>query len=270
MGYPRAMSISAAARTVLLLGTTSLLSCTPAEHDNVMDSAPEPAWGEGERSLSGNAYFFTMETFGDIQQVTDLEGATVYLYEAPEIRQTLSPDNEHAFTLTGIPDNVDVTLALVHDDFFPQLTATYRVGTEDLDKLNFQSVSNDILSLSAGLFDVDTSDERLCHMVTTVTAVSDNQELWWAVGEPGATVSIDPAVPADRGPIYFNTKVLPDLTLTETSEDGGVTVFGVDPGVYHWTAHKDGFTFEELTMKCVGGWVTNGVPPRGLQAHPVE
>jgi hypothetical protein len=251
----------------LWISLALLVGCTPTEEP---EPEPEPAWGEGERTLSGNAYFFTMETFGDIQQVTDLEGAEVYLVQEPEIRQTLDPADGHGFVLTGIPNDVEITLALVHPDYFRQLTATFQVGSEDLENINFQSTSHEIIRLSAGLFDVDVEDESKCHMVTTVTAISDNQDLWWAVGEPGATVTVTPAVDADAGPIYFNTSVLPDLRLTETSDDGGVAVFGVDPGRYRWEADKPGFSFDALTMDCVGGWVTNGVPPRGMQAHVAE
>jgi len=242
--------------------------CTPEVPADTGE--PGPAWGEGERTLSGNAYFFTMETFGAIERVTDVAGAEVYLFEAPQIRQTLDPADGHAFTLTGIPDDCEVTLALVHDDYFPQLTATVPVGSEDLERLNFQSISHDLLSLTASVFGVDPDDTSKCHMATTVTAISDNQDEWWAVGEPGATVSIEPAVPEDNGPIYFNSSVLPDLTLTETSGDGGVVVYGVDPGVYQWAAHKEGFVFDNRALTCVGGWVTNAAPPWGLQAHLVE
>lgn len=226
-----------------------------------------PDWGAGPRTLRGNAYFFTMETLGDIDQVTDVEGAEVYVLEAPELRQVLDPSDEHAFALTGIPDGVEVTIALVHDDFYPSLTATLPVDGGDLAKLHFQAVSHDLLALTAGLFSVDVSDDSICHMVTTVTAISDNQDLWWAVGEPGATVTLDPAVPEAAGPFYFNTMVLPDRTLAETTTDGGVTVLGVEPGVYRWTAHKPSYTFDPLKLTCVGGWVTNAAPPWGLQAQ---
>ena len=46
--------------------------------------------------------------------------------------------------------------------------------------------------------------------------------------------------------------------------DGGVVVVGVPPGVYTWTGHKDGVTFSELRLRCEVGWLTNGVPPYGM------
>ena len=232
------------------------------------EPVPEPPWGDGDRAVSGNAFFFTMDGFPNIVQVTDVVGAQVYVLEAPELRHDLVPDDEHAFRLEGIPRGVDVTLALVHDDYYPHLTATHRVQDRDLELVNFQAVSHEVVEMSAGLFGVDVYDDELCHMATTVTAISDNQDLWWAVGEPGATVTIDPPVDPDEGPIYFNELVLPDLTLTETSTDGGVAVFGADPGTYRWEAHKDGVEINGLTMTCVGGWVTNGAPPWGMQVQP--
>jgi hypothetical protein len=220
--------------------------------------------------LSGQAYFFTMETFGVLEMVTDVAGAEVYLLEAPGIRQTLDPAEGFAFTLGGIPDHCEVTLALVHDDFFPHLTATLPVGTVDLERIHFQSVSRELIELATSAYGVDPDDTTRCHMATTVTAISDNQDEWWAVGEPGATVGIDPPVPEDSGPIYFNASVIPDLTLAETSTDGGVVVYGVDPGVYTWTAHKESLSFDSRKLTCVGGFVANAAPPWGLQAYLAE
>ena len=45
--------------------------------------------------------------------------------------------------------------------------------------------------------------------------------------KPGATVTVDPPVEPSQGPIYFNTMVMPYVSLSETSTDGGVTVVNV-------------------------------------------
>jgi len=222
----------------------------------------EPAWGDGPLTVSGQVYFFDMETLGVIDWIRDVEGAEVYVYEAPELRVTLSADDEHHFEIAGIPEDTEFTLAVVHPDFHPHLTATLTTADYDIDDITFQSVSHTIATLASALVGADISDETRCQMSTTVTA--PDPENVWAPGEPGATVTTDPVVSAEQGPYYFDESVTPAPELTETTTDGGVLVVDAEPGTYLWDAHKDGVVFDQLKMKCVGGWLTNGSPPFGL------
>jgi hypothetical protein len=89
-----------------------------------------------------------------------------------------------------------------------------------------------------------------------------------AHGEAGATVTVEPALPPEHGPIYFNAAVIPDPSLTETSEDGGVLFVDVPPGTYTLHAQKDGVIFEDTLMQCEAGVLVNASPPYGLQALP--
>jgi hypothetical protein len=239
-------------------------SAGPGDTDETGDTGDtdEPAWGEGPLSISGQAYFFDMETPGQLDWMREVEGAELYVLEAPELRVTLDPSSDHGFTIDGIPEDVKLTLALVHEDYFPHLTRTFDVGDSSVTGVTFQSISRTIATLAAALLGADADDESRCQMATTVTAL-DPQDVW-APGEPGAIVTIDPEVSAEQGPYYFDENVIPDLSLTETTSDGGVTVVGAEPGTYRWDAHKDGVTFEQLEMKCVGGWLTNASPPYGL------
>ncbi len=222
----------------------------------------EPPWGEGPLTVRGQAFFFDMETPGVIDWIQDVEGAEVYVYEAPELRTTVSAEDGHAFEITGIPEDVELTLAVVHPDYFPHLTATLPVGDGDLEDISFQAVSHTIATLAAALLGADVSDESRCQMSTTVSALG--AENVWAPGEPGATVTTDPTVPIEQGPWYFDENVIPDPTLTETTTDGGVIIVDAEPGTYLWNAHKDGVSFEQLKLRCVGGWLTNASPPWGL------
>ena len=245
---------------------TSKATSTPLDTADAADGAdsgaPTPPWGDGERTVSGSAYFFDMETFGQIDWIQDVEGARLYVFEAPELEIILDPDDDFAFSIDGIPDGVEVTLALTHPDFVPQLTATHRVDGEDLDRLSFQAVSTRISELASDLLQIDTSDPTMCQMATTVTA-PDPQDIY-APGEPGATVTLDPPVPEHLGPFYFSEMVLPAKDLEQTTTDGGVTVVGAEPGEYLWSGHKDGVVFTDVKMKCVGGWLTNASPPWGM------
>ena len=88
-----------------------------------------------------------------------------------------------------------------------------------------------------------------------------------AHGEAGAVVTLNPPLPAEHGPIYFNAQVLPDRTLTETSEDGGVLFIQVPPGEYVWTATRPDTLFSRIKSKCRVGFLVNASPPWGLQTH---
>ena len=102
--------------------------------------------------------------------------------------------------------------------------------------------------------------------VTTVTRVGKSLYDPGAHGEEGATVTLDPGLPADHGPIYFDSTVMPNFGQTESSDDGGVLFVNVPPGEYVWTAHKQGVEFSPVKMKCRAGWLVNASPPWGLQA----
>ncbi|MGL1934270.1 MAG: hypothetical protein OCD01_04600 [Fibrobacterales bacterium] len=68
-------------------------------------------------------------------------------------------------------------------------------------------------------------------------------------GDPGALVSMVPAqVSPLQGPIYFNEAVLPDPTYTSTSVDGGVLFNNLTPGMYDFTAHKEGVTYGNVSF----------------------
>lgn len=225
----------------------------PAEDSSVSDG----------RTVSGKAWFFDLGDGLAITQVEDVTGAVVSVFELPERQVSLDESGE--FSLDGLPQGVPLTFALKHPDFMPMLTRTFVLGAgEDIAGLTFQAVSNTIAAAAGGIVGVDPFDGETCQMATTVTAISDNMDSIWAVGEPGATVTLDPTVPAEQGPTYFNTQVIPEPGLVETTTDGGVVVAGALPGSYVWTGVKAGFTFAPITMRCEPGWLTNAAPPYGL------
>lgn len=233
-----------------------------ALEDSSADAAP--VWVPGKRKISGGAYFFDAKGVGAIELQKDVTGATAYLLEFPNVQQPIAKDG--SFTFDGLPEGGEFTIAVVHPDYFPSLSPIISVGDHDVTDVNFQVVTQLIAAYLGALVGTDPYDPTQCQMVVTVTAQSDNQGTWWATGEPGATVTTEPAVAAEQGPFYFSESTVPDLSLKMTTSDGGVLVGGAKPGIYTWTAHKDGKTFNTQRLKCVGGWLTNGVPPFGLQA----
>lgn len=227
--------------------------------DATPDVAVMPA---GERTIAGRAYFFDLSDDLSIEQVTAVSGAIISVFEYPDL--SVVADDDGAFSLGGLPDGVELTIAMEHPDYFPSLTRTFVLAGEDITNATFQALSTTIAAVAAAIVGVDADDPEVCIMATTVTAISAGMDTIWAVGEPGATVTTEPAIAAEYGPIYFNNNVTPDPSLSQTTADGGVVIAGALEGRYEWYGHKAQYAFAPLTMRCVPGWLTNAAPPYGL------
>jgi hypothetical protein len=191
-----------------------------------------------------------------------LAEAEIYVLEHPDIRTT--SDQDGRFELADVPAG-DVTLVMVGTPSFPEnQLGTHTLGSADLDDVDFQAVSGGVYNIFASLAGADP-DPALCQVSSTVTRWFEG-ELPTVHGEPGATATIDPALPDGRSVIYFNPDVLPTPGLTETSVDGGVVWTNVSPGEYVLRADKDDVEFKEVRIKCRAGVLVNAAPPRGLQA----
>lgn len=229
------------------------------------DGTPDlPARPAGERVLAGKVYFFDVGPGPAVVLQEDVVGATVHLFEYPDVAVAVGADGR--FRLEGLPDGVPLTVAAEHPDYFPSLTRTFVLDGADLADVNFQAMSILITALGAEIVGVDPFAPGVCQMATTITAISPNQGSVWAVGEPGALAILDPPVAPEFGPTYFNTSVIPEPGLDQSTADGGVVVAGAPPGIYAWTATKPGFVFDTITMRCEPGWLTNAAPPYGVQA----
>ena len=210
-------------------------------------------------SLSGDAIPFDNGPDGRI------EGADISLVEHPDRHVTTGPDGH--FVFDDLEEGSEATVVLSHPDYHSIQTATIKLGPRGIDRVTFQAVIFDIYDILAALLGVVPDDANLCQMVTTVTRVGKSIYDPGAHGEDGVTVTLDPPLAADHGPIYFNSSVLPDRALTQTSDDGGVLFIQVPPGEYTWTAHKTGAVFSRIKMKCRVGYLVNASPPKGLQRH---
>ena len=219
--------------------------------------APVPA-PPSTFSVSGDAIPFGGSPDGRI------EGAEVSILERPEMRVTTGADGH--FRFDGLDSGSEVTLVLDHPDYHLIQTATQQVEDADIERVTFQAVTPDTYSALAALLMITPDEENACQMVTTITRVGKSVYDDGAHGLGGATVALDPPLAEDHGPIYFNTAVVPQRGLTESSEDGGVLYIQVPPGDYLWTATKPGVTFTSLKMKCRPGVLLNASPPKGLQA----
>jgi len=194
-----------------------------------------------------------------------LAGATISILEHPE-RQVVTGADGH-FEFDDLDEGNEVTLVLSHPDYHPIQNGTMRLGPAGADLVTFQAVITPIYQALAALLQITPDEEGACQMVTTFTRYGKTMYDPGAHGEAGALVQLAPALPAEHGPIYFNSSVLPDRALTESSDDGGVLFVQVPPGEYVWTATKPGVAFSRVKMTCRPGFLVNASPPWGLQVQ---
>lgn len=232
-------------------------ACDDGPENGVGGKCKEDCSGLRVASVQGDAIPFDNGPDGRIA------GAEVSILEFPEKKLTTGADGK--FVFADLPVGADITLVMTHPDYHPIQTATHVLPDEGLERVTFQAVTHAIYEALAAIVDVVPDEAKYCQMVTTVTRVGKSIYDVGAHGEAGVTVTLDPPLPAENGPVYFNASVIPEKGLVETSEDGGVLYVQVPPGEYVWTAEKDGATFRALHMKCRAGFLINASPPWGLQ-----
>jgi hypothetical protein len=150
-------------------------------------------------------------------------------------------------------------------------TGTHTVGAEGLERLTFQAPTHRIYRLLATAVNVTTRASR-CQIAATVTEIGRSIYTtdWPSHGEAGATVTLSPAGAMADGPVYFQyyeSGILPERELTQTTRDGGVLFLNVEPGDYVLSATKPGARFRSVRVRCIAGALVNAAPPMSLQAY---
>ena len=234
-------------------------SAQPSLHDS------DPVAEEATVEIRGVAYQFRSHTL--------LQGATIGLVERPDL--TAMTEMDGSYTLSGVPVGVPVTpwVELAGHAVGHHQTFTL---TDDLDRLYFQVVPDDLYDLITGLLDQAALpvDPDACQVVTTIADPSAAAAADWSAflerGDaglvPGATAEISPA---SGTRIYFNDLVIPDPDEPVATSDGGVLWLNVAPArTYTLTARDpDGrFTFPDVEVTCAPGRFINASPPFGLTA----
>lgn len=221
----------------------------------------DDATGPVEVSVSGNAFSFAPPGFPGWGRI---EGASVWVLEAPEHRTTTVDDGY--FRIDGLPAGMEATLVLEAEGYPRTHTKTFSLPETDVDLVTFQVPNDGLYDGLAALAETEL-DPTKCSMATTVTVLGKSLYDPGAHGEAGAIVTIDPPVPAANGPIYFNEDVLPDRSYTESSADGGVAFVNLEPGDYTLTATKPGVKIRSVKMRCRASVLVNASPPYGLQVY---
>lgn len=243
-------------RVLLPMALLSLSAACAASED------PTASWRIGHGILapvSGKAFVFGPSSGQSVA------GATVSVAEAPEYSATVAADGTFAL---DVPSGAPISLVVQQPGFHPTQTATLALGAAGLDQVGFQVPTDNLFDLMA-LFVAFVPDPERCQIATTVSRLGTEPYGGSALGEPGVVVTIEPPLPPEAGPIYFqylsDTNIYPDVTLTETSIDGGVLFVNVPPGEYTLRASKVGKSFSTATIRCRAGLLVNAAPPRGLQ-----
>lgn len=201
--------------------------------------------------------------FGPNSNGLTLDGAIVSVAESPDVTATVAADG--TFTIAA-PSGGPATFSLTQDGFFPNQSATLDITADGIAMLGFQAPTNDTVDLLATFVRV-TPDPTRCQISTTVSRVGTEPYGGDALGVEGATVTVDPPLPASSGPIYFAYAAVPfpDRALTATTIDGGVVFTNVPVGEYTLSAAKDGTTFSTVGIRCRAGVLVNAAPPHGIQ-----
>src|SRR6478735_10897131 len=214
----------------------------------------------GTVTMSGTAYEFD-------HVETTLPGAIIHVLEDPDLTATVADDG--TYTLE-VPDGATVTPYITADGHGTIYDQTFTTAGQDLVNVNFQTPTTQTMKLLALVLGVETDDAgypKQCVVVSTVSTkhvrgVSYEQFIaWGAHGVAGVTASIKPKA-GNR--TYFNSSVIPDKSVTETSADGGVVWDHLPAGEYTLSAKGAGSDWPDVHVTCADGRIVNASPPWGL------
>lgn len=214
-------------------------------------------------SVEGDVLAFLTEVPGP-----RIEGATVSVVERPELSVVTGPDAH--FKIDGLDEGSQLTLQVEHPDLYPSRSSTITLGPEGATAFSLQVVPNSLFKAIEVLVPEPVEMKDHCAIASTVARFGGSLYVRLRQGMPGVEVSLDPPVPAESGPLYFNADVIPDPAQPSTSIDGGILFYNVPLGDYTLSASRDGAVFNSVRFKCEAGFVINGGPPIGLLANVRE
>ena len=239
------------------LGSALLLACALLA---LATTAPATAGAKKKTvQLSGTVY-----TFNDPNPIA---GASVRIAELPGLAATTGADGTYDLE---VPDGTRITPYVEAAGHHGIHLQTFVTAGKDIERANFQIPSDAVYSGLAALLGVpldENGDPEQCVVVSTFStaAIRDLSfaefVAYGAHGVAGATASSKPTLP---GPIYFNSSVIPDPSLTESSDDGGVIWLDVPKGVYRFHAEHPSERFADFVATCKPGRLVNANPPQGL------
>ncbi len=210
-------------------------------------------------AVEGDVLAFMSEVDGE-----RIAGATVSVVDRPELSVVTGDDAHFRF---DVPVGSDLTLRVEHPSYKTTQTATITVGPNGVAPFAIQVVPTGLFKALSGLVPLPVEEDQFCVIASTVARMGGSLYVHLRQGIEGAAVTLEPAAPAESGPIYFNESVLPDAMQPSTSKDGGVLFYRVPPGDYVMHASRADTVFNEVRFQCRAGIIVNAGPPLGLLAN---
>lgn len=244
--FSRSLPILAWLTTLTACQTTTTTTATPVTH------------------LSGVAYTFNTPK--------PIAGATIAVAELPQFTTVTDANGYYDLTVEVTAVTQKVTPYIVKTGFHTIYLQTFTLhpGDADLDHVHFQTPDDDTFFLLATLVGVGPKTTQ-CQVVTTssdkvIQGMTYEQfRDHGAHGVAGVQASATPTLPK---PIYFNSKVVPDPKLTESSDDGGILWTNVPDGEYTLHGTHASRKFADVTVTCAPNRIVNANPPWGMHEIP--
>ena len=268
----------------LLLAALALAACSDDETSNPVDTCGDGTVDEAETcdegNLNGSPGHCRADCSGVPKQVSvegdvmafltevpgpRIEGATVTVVERPDISVVTGADAH--FKIDGLDEGSELTLLVEHPDLYPSRSSTITLGPKGATAFSLQVVPKNLFKAIEALVPEPVEMDGNCAIASTVARFGGSLYVRLRQGMPGVEVSLDPAVPAKSGPLYFNEDVIPDPAQPSTSIDGGILFYNVPEGDYTLSASRNGSVFNTVRFECEAGLVINGGPPIGLLAN---
>lgn len=216
--------------------------------------------GPSTVSVEGDVLEFLNEVYGP-----RVVGATVTILEHPEKVVTTGVDAH--FRFDGLEPGTDLTLVVEHPLFKKTQTATVTLGPGGIDAFAVQIVTINLFDVLSTIVPMPPEFDRFCAIASTAARMGGSLYAYHRQGLPGVSVTLDPPLAPESGPLYFNEMVIPDAEQPSTSIDGGVLFYRIPPGAYTMTATRGDAVFNSVRFQCTAGVIVNAGPPMGLLAN---
>lgn len=201
-----------------------------------------------------------------------MPGAIVRIEEYPRLSAPVAADGSYDIE---VPDDANVTPYIdPPPGYRTTYLQTFHTSGRDLENVHFQVTPDLYYTAFAGLLGVPLDEAGSiedCVVVSTFSiheardavAFEDFKDVY-PHGLADSTATMTPVRGATRGPIYFNSSVIPDTTQTSSSVDGGVLWVEVPPGWYRMEPQHPSAQVAPFLAHCEKGRLVNASPPWGF------
>lgn len=201
-------------------------------------------------------------------------GAIVRVDEFPGLSAPVAIDGSYDIE---VPDRSNVTLYVDPPATYAKTyLQTFRTSGEDIEKAHFQLPRDWHYNAFSALLEIPRTDGVAdeCVIVSTfsIHEARDATEFdpgfkdVYPHGLAGSTAAISPSASGIKGPIFFDEPpiIIPNVELTESTEDGGVLFTEVPPGYYWLQASNETERLAPFLAHCENGRIINASPPWGF------